>query len=166
MHALPEIIFSAARAKPEHPEREMTRDPEYERLKTRRILPVLNRAAATTDAFVLEDEGKKPEPSASAEELSARVIEALRTVHDPEIPLNIYDLGLIYGLDVDQASNVHLRMTLTAPGCPVAGSLVREVHDKLVRVPGVRHAKTELVWDPPWSRDRLTDAAKLTLGLF
>jgi FeS assembly SUF system protein len=145
----------------------MTTDPEYERLKTRRILPMLNQQAAPTDAFVLE--GDAAEPSASAVdrgELEARIIEALRTVHDPEIPLNIYDLGLIYGLEVNEQGNAHVKMTLTAPACPVAGALVQEVHDKLLAVPGVAHAKTELVWDPPWTRERLSEAAKLELGLY
>lgn len=142
-------------------------DPEYERLKSKRLLPVLNDQVSTTDAYVLEGTGKRTagEPVEVAE-LTAQIVAAVRTVHDPEIPLNIYDLGLIYGLDVDDERDVHVRMTLTAPGCPVAGSLVREVHDKVVGVPGVRHVKTELVWDPPWTRDRMSEAAMLELGLF
>ena len=142
-------------------------DPEYERLKSKRLLPVLNQQVSTTDAYVLEGTGKRPagEPVGLAE-LETHIVAALRTVHDPEIPLNIYDLGLIYGLDLSEERDVHVRMTLTAPGCPVAGSLVREVHDKVVAVPGVRHVKTELVWDPPWTRDRMSEAALLELGLF
>jgi FeS assembly SUF system protein len=141
-------------------------DPEYERLKTRRLLPVLNDHIAMTDAFVLESEGAQGPAPVPPEVLRTHIVDALRTVHDPEIPLNIYDLGLIYELGVSEGGDAHVQMTLTAPGCPVAGSLVKEVHEKLVGVPGVRHAKTELVWDPPWTRDRMSDAAKLELGLF
>ncbi len=97
--------------------------------------------------------------------LEARIVAALRTVYDPEIPLNIYDLGLIYALETNQDGVVRLTMTLTAPGCPIAGELVRDVHMKLLGVPGVSRARTELVWDPPWTQERLTDAAKLELGL-
>jgi FeS assembly SUF system protein len=141
-------------------------DQEYERLKSKRLLPVLNQQVSTTDAYVLEDEGNHAATGpVDAAELDAQIVSALRTVHDPEIPLNIYDLGLIYGLDVSAERDVHVRMTLTAPGCPVAGSLIREVHDKVVAVPGVRHVKTELVWDPPWTRDRMSEAAMLELGL-
>ena len=145
----------------------MSSDPEYERLKTRRILPVLNQQAEPADAFVLEGDAAEPQTlPVAARELEGRIIEALRTVHDPEIPLNIYDLGLIYGLEVNDQGSAHVKMTLTAPACPVAGALVQEVHDKLLGVPGVSHAKTELVWDPPWTRERLSEAAKLELGLF
>jgi FeS assembly SUF system protein len=141
-------------------------DQEYERLKSKRLLPVLNQQVSTTDAYVLEDQGKHAASGpVDVAELDSQIVTALRTVHDPEIPLNIYDLGLIYGLDVNDERDVHVRMTLTAPGCPVAGSLIREVHDKVVAVPGVRHVKTELVWDPPWTRDRMSEAAMLELGL-
>ena len=97
--------------------------------------------------------------------LRERIVDALKTVHDPEIPLNIYDLGLIYGFDIDPESNVEIRMTLTAPGCPVAGMLVREVARKVGDVDGVRVSHVELVWDPPWTKDRMSEAALLELGL-
>jgi FeS assembly SUF system protein len=139
-------------------------DPEYEKLKTRRLLPVLQHEVEPTAAFILEGAGKQPEP-VEPETLRAALVDALKTVHDPEIPLNIYDLGLIYGIELDDSGDVHVTMTLTAPGCPVAGSLVQEVHDKVLSTPGVRHAKTELVWDPPWTRERLSLAAQLELGL-
>ncbi|MBM4361132.1 MAG: DUF59 domain-containing protein [Deltaproteobacteria bacterium] len=140
-------------------------DPTLERLKRRR-LGVLNSAPAETPAFVLDDPGLAPQDGPAAEEhLRAQVIEALRTVHDPEIPLNIHDLGLVYGIDVSARGEVHVRMTLTAPGCPVAGALVREVHDRTRAVPGVLRARTELVWDPPWTRERLSLEARLELGL-
>jgi FeS assembly SUF system protein len=97
--------------------------------------------------------------------LRERVTQSLRTVYDPEIPLNIYDLGLIYDIQVDPEGSVHVKMTLTAPGCPVAGTLVQEAHDRCREIPGVRHLRTELVWDPPWTRERLSMEARLELGL-
>ena len=93
------------------------------------------------------------------------VISALKTVFDPEIPLNIYELGLIYNLDVDDAGLVDIRMTLTSPACPVAGSLVAQVEEKAKSAEGVTGAKVELVWDPPWTPDRMSDAAKLQLNM-
>jgi FeS assembly SUF system protein len=140
-------------------------DPDYEKLKTRR-LSVLNVHAERTDAFTLDD--TKDDPAAGTihpDTLREDAIAALRTVHDPEIPLNIYELGLIYTLDVEPDGAVHVTMTLTAPGCPVAGSLVGEVHQKLLGLEGVSRVKTELVWEPAWTRDRLSDEAKLQLGL-
>ena len=92
--------------------------------------------------------------------LEQRVIAALRTVYDPEIPVNIYDLGLIYGLAISDAGVVDLRMTLTAPGCPVAQSFPDVVRETLEGVPGVNEARVELVWDPPWSRERMSEAAR------
>jgi FeS assembly SUF system protein len=98
--------------------------------------------------------------------LQARVIEALRTVFDPEIPVNIYDLGLVYALDVDEdEGRVAIRMTLTAPGCPVAQTFPSIVEDVVRSIEGVNDATVELVWDPPWSRERMSDAARLQLGL-
>ena len=99
------------------------------------------------------------------EKLRDKVIEALRTCYDPEIPVNIYDLGLIYELDVEPSGAVGIRMTLTAPGCPVAGSLPGEVERKVREVPGVKGAKVELVWDPPWDMSRLSEAARIQLGM-
>lgn len=98
--------------------------------------------------------------------LKTQIIEALRKVYDPEIPLNIYDLGLIYDLDVDETSGkVHIRMTLTSPGCPVAQTFPCTVECAVKEVSGVSEAAVELVWDPPWSQDRMTEAARLQLGL-
>ncbi len=93
------------------------------------------------------------------------VIEALKTIYDPEIPVNIYELGLIYGVEVNEDGRAEVRMTLTAPACPVAGALVEEVAEKAGRVEGVSTSHVELVWDPPWTPDNMTDAAKLELGL-
>jgi FeS assembly SUF system protein len=96
--------------------------------------------------------------------LETKVVEALRTVYDPEIPVNIYDLGLIYELAVDDAGQARVRMTLTAPSCPVAGILPGQVEEKVRSVEGVKEVKLDLVWDPPWNRDMMSDAAKLELG--
>ncbi len=97
--------------------------------------------------------------------LEEQIIEALRGVYDPEIPVNIYDLGLIYKLDVDRSGMVNVEMTLTAPGCPVAQTFPGTVESAVKCVPGVTDAHVELVWDPPWSKDRMSEAAMLQLGL-
>ena len=97
--------------------------------------------------------------------LREQVVKAIKTVYDPEMPVNIYELGLIYGLDVDESGAASVRMTLTAPNCPVAGSLPAEVERAVRSVPGVSSAKIELTFDPPWSKDRMSEAAKLALGL-
>ncbi len=99
------------------------------------------------------------------EEIRERVIEMLRTVYDPEIPVNIYELGLVYDLEVDPSGAVDIQMTLTSPMCPVAESLPPEVQEKVGSVPGVSTAKVEVVWDPPWSMERMSEAAKLELGM-
>ena len=91
---------------------------------------------------------------------------ALRTVFDPEIPVNIYDLGLIYDIIVDNSGVVGIRMTLTAPACPAAQYLPGEVKQRVALIPGVTDVKLDIVWEPPWDRDRMSDAAKLQLGLF
>jgi FeS assembly SUF system protein len=98
-------------------------------------------------------------------ELEQKIIVALRTIYDPEIPLNIYDLGLIYRLTLDPANAVKVEMTLTAPGCPVAGDIVAEVKRKVEAIAEVPAATVELVWDPPWTRERLSEAARLDLGM-
>ena len=99
------------------------------------------------------------------ERIKEIVIEVLRTVKDPEIPVNIYDLGLIYEVDVQPFGVVGVRMTLTAPACPVADAIVAEVQDKLNAIPDVSGAYVELVWDPPWSRERMSEEARLELNL-
>ena len=100
-----------------------------------------------------------------AVQVKANVIAALRTIYDPEIPVNIYDLGLVYGLDIDATGKVDVRMTLTAPACPVAGTFPGTVEQRLYEVPGVTEVRVELVWEPPWNPDRLSEDAKLSLGL-
>ena len=99
--------------------------------------------------------------------LQDQVVAALKTVYDPEMPINIYDLGLIYHVAVDDAAagQVRIRMTLTAPNCPVAGSLPADVERAVRAVPGVTGVKIELTFDPPWSKDRMSEAAKLMLGI-
>lgn len=106
-----------------------------------------------------------PDPVKMAE-LRPLVLDAVATVYDPEIPVNIKELGLIYDVLVDKDSRVGIRMTLTAPACPAAQSLPVEVKNKAAAVPGVLEAKIEIVWDPPWDKDRMSEAAKLQLGMW
>ena len=100
-----------------------------------------------------------------AEQIRDNVIAALRTIYDPEIPVNIFDLGLIYALDIDAEGKVNVDMTLTAPACPVAGTFPDVVESRLREVPGVSDVDVKLVWDPPWSIDFLTEETRLELGL-
>jgi len=95
-----------------------------------------------------------------------QVIEALRECYDPEIPVNIYDLGLIYDVRVEPAGEVAVRMTLTAPSCPAAQELPQQVEARVAAVPGVTAATVEVVFDPPWDTSRMSEAAKLQLGMF
>ncbi len=103
--------------------------------------------------------------SVSSGDLKSKVIEVIETCYDPEIPINIYELGLIYKIDIDPSSDVVITMTLTSPACPVAGSLPPEVENKVAAIDGVSSARVELVWDPPWTPDRMTEAARLQLGM-
>lgn len=97
--------------------------------------------------------------------LRANIVAVLRTIYDPEIPVNILDLGLIYTLDIDPKGNVNIEMTLTAPACPVAGEFPGVVESRVSEVPGVQSVHVELVWEPPWTIDSMTDEVKLELGL-
>lgn len=97
--------------------------------------------------------------------MEAAVIEALKTVYDPEIPVNIYDLGLIYRVVVNDGGKVRVDMTLTAPGCPVAQTFPGTVETEILKVDGVNEAHVEIVWDPPWTTDRMSEAAKLQLNM-
>lgn len=109
---------------------------------------------------------ERAEAPVAAVTMRKGVIAALRTVFDPEIPVNIYDLGLVYGLDINAVTGrVDIRMTLTAPGCPVARSFPETVAKAVGEVPGVIDVRVELVWEPPWSKDMMTEAARLQLGL-
>jgi FeS assembly SUF system protein len=98
-------------------------------------------------------------------DLQADVIEALREIFDPEIPVNIYDLGLIYGVEVDENRDATVTMTLTTPHCPVAESMPGEVELRVSSVPGIRDAEVNLVWDPPWGPHKMSDEARLELGM-
>jgi len=98
-------------------------------------------------------------------EVGERVVEALKTVYDPEIPVDIYELGLIYGVELDEAGATHIRMTLTTPMCPAAEELPPEVETKARSVEGVTSVTLDLVWDPPWSPAMMSEAAKLELGM-
>jgi len=99
------------------------------------------------------------------QEKLSRIIEAMKTVQDPEIPVNIYDLGLIYEIRLINGNKVEVKMTLTTPGCPVAQSLPGQVEAAIREVEGIEDATVNIVWDPPWTIDRMTDEAKLTLNL-
>lgn len=99
------------------------------------------------------------------EEIKQLLVETLKTVYDPEIPVDIYELGLVYNIDVFPEGKVDIRMTLTSPGCPVAESLPREVELKAASIEGVSEVRIDLVWDPPWTLDRMSEAARLELNL-
>jgi len=115
-------------------------------------------ATSETSAIVADAE--------RTEALKPAILDAIRTVFDPEIPVNILELGLVYDVWVDAAGAAGVRMTLTAPGCPAAQSLPVEVARKVKAVPGVADARVDVVWDPPWTKDRMSDAAKLQLGMW
>jgi FeS assembly SUF system protein len=111
-----------------------------------------------------------PQEAATAEaattDVENAIVEALKTIYDPEIPVNIYELGLIYDVDLQENGAVHIKMTLTSPACPVAGSLPPEVEIKIAAVPGVTSAEVEVVWDPVWNPSMMSEAARLQLGMF
>lgn len=104
------------------------------------------------------------EPTLTASEIESKVIFELRGVYDPEIPVDIYELGLVYKVEVREDSSVLVQMTLTSPACPVAGSLPMEVETRIRSIPGVSDCVVELVWEPQWTPDRMSEAAKLELG--
>jgi FeS assembly SUF system protein len=118
------------------------------------------------DLLKLCEGGDMDSDSNAPESIEEQVIDTLRTVYDPEIPVNVYELGLVYGIQVNPGGEVIVRMTLTSPGCPVAGSLPPEVEQKVLSIPGVQSARVDLVWDPPWNPGMMSDAAKLQLGIF
>jgi len=106
------------------------------------------------------------DPSLASKDLERSVVAALKTVYDPEIPVDIWELGLIYSLEISLEGRADVKMTLTAPGCPVAGSLPPEVEARILEVPGVTSAHVELVWEPMWNKDMMSEEAKLKLGFF
>jgi len=98
------------------------------------------------------------------QELEEIIIQALKTCYDPEIPVDIFELGLIYEIAIDDEANVEIKMTLTSPACPVAGSLPPEVEGKVKSIPDVKDAKVQVVWNPPWDKDMMSEVAKVELG--
>jgi FeS assembly SUF system protein len=118
--------------------------------------------ADDTVAYAGKPLGEAPARIATADEVTA----SLRTVYDPEIPVNIYDLGLIYRMDIDGRGDVKIEMTLTAPACPVAGAMPGRVAEAVAATEGVGEVEVALVWDPPWTRDRMSDEAKLALDMY
>ncbi|HEY7789494.1 MAG TPA: DUF59 domain-containing protein [Vicinamibacterales bacterium] len=125
----------------------------------------LTRPSADPASDELKTAGMVNDPLAVLE-LKPGILDVLSTVYDPEIPVNIYELGLIYDILVDTERVVGIRMTLTAPGCPAAQSLPLEVEDKIRQVPGVKGVKLDIVWEPPWDKERMSEEAKLQLGIF
>ncbi len=109
---------------------------------------------------------ESPLDSLNAKATEALIVEVLKTIYDPELPVSIYDLGLIYSVNVDADGVAVIEMTLTTPSCPVAETLPPEVEQKVESLDGVSKARVDLVWDPPWTPDRMSDAAKLDAGLF
>lgn len=109
---------------------------------------------------------ERPGENAPPDSLEGQIVRAFRKVFDPEIPVNIYDLGLIYALTISAEGDVLVDMTLTAPGCPVAQTFPGIVEAAVLEVPGVKSAHVEVVWDPPWTQDRMSEVARLELGMF
>ena len=122
----------------------------------------------TSDETPATDDPRRGEAAEAREPATLKdaIADALRTVYDPEIPISIYELGLIYNIAVDEAGKVNIVMTLTAPACPVADILPEEVAEKARAVDGVAEVSVELVWDPPWTPDMMSEAARLELGMF
>jgi FeS assembly SUF system protein len=114
--------------------------------------------------FLAGETEPKPAPTDN-EDLKDRIVEALKSVYDPEIPVDIYELGLIYDIDVTEDGDAVVTMTLTTPHCPVAESMPSEVELRVLSVPGVRDAEVKLVWDPPWDPSKMSDEARLELGM-
>lgn len=118
------------------------------------------------DAASIDAKTTAPLSQAELDMLTDQLIEKLKTVYDPEIPVDIYELGLVYKVDVSDDRDVAIDMTLTAPGCPVAGDMPGWVEQAVLEIPGVRSCKVDLVFDPPWDPSRMSDEAKLQLNMF
>ncbi len=129
-------------------------------LPLRAFLP----SGAVMDGFTAE--AGSPLPAGTAPADKASVVEALQTVHDPEIPVNIYDLGLIYDIDIEKDGSVAIVMTLTAPGCPVAGEMPGQVAEAVAGVEGIGEVLVTLTWEPAWTPENMSEDAKLALGMF
>lgn len=126
----------------------------------------MNEAAERTPAAETTHASWSPEGEIAPAVTEAALLDAIATVYDPEIPVNIYELGLIYAVDFDAAGKVRVEMTLTAPGCPSAQELPGQVREALLAVPGVEEADVEVVWDPPWDPSRMSEEARLSLNMF
>ena len=129
------------------------------------VADTLSRKRDYLEGFLAKAAPAEPAPEMSGGELYEAVIEALKEIYDPEIPVNIYDLGLIYDVEITPEHHAMVKMTLTTPNCPVAESMPGEVELRVGAVPGVGHAEVELVWDPPWDPQKMSDEAKLELGM-
>jgi len=129
-----------------------------------RVADVFERKRDYLEGFLAQQK-PEPEPAAPGGDLHEAVIEALKEIYDPEIPVNIYDLGLIYDVAISPEGHAKVQMTLTTPHCPVAESMPGEVELRVGAVPGIGDAEVELVWDPPWDPQKMTDEAKLELGM-
>lgn len=153
--------YSAAAAKPPRARVEdaVEHDPPVETPRE-----TLARKRDYLEGFLKESPGAVS-PAQPGGALYEAVVDALKDIYDPEIPVNIYDLGLIYGVDASEDGDVVVTMTLTTPHCPVAESMPGEVELRVGSVPGVRDAEVNLVWDPPWGPDKMTDEARLELGM-
>lgn len=136
-----------------------TRDDD--RLTLKDFMP---EGAAATEGYIARA-GSRRSPPESGKPALAGIIEALSSVHDPEIPVNIYDLGLIYDIEAFDDGNVRITMSLTAPGCPVAGILPGQAAEAVSAIEGVGLVEVELVWDPPWTKERMSDEARLALDM-
>ena len=138
-------------------------------MNQRKPLPVENELpdvpAPVNEPLPVKPPLAHPLTSEQIEDVRNRIVEALHKCFDPEIPVNIYELGLIYDIIIAPEGSVEVRMTLTSPGCPVAGTLPGDVQRRIVPLEGVTSAKVDVVWDPPWTPDRMSEAAKLQLGI-
>src|SRR5438874_7203545 len=132
------------------------RDEEVSEVGTASAPPATDQAAGGTAALPADELGR----------MTDDIVAALKTVYDPEIPADIYELGLIYKIDVDDARNIVIEMTLTSPGCPVAGEMPTWVENAVASIPGFGQVSVKLTFDPPWDKDRMSDEAKLALGMF
>jgi len=129
-----------------------------------RVTPEFERKKDYLAGFLAGEKQEEAQGGAGSD-LQASVVEVLKSIYDPEIPVDIYELGLIYGVDVSEDGDATITMTLTTPHCPVAESLPNEVELRVLSVPGIRDAEVKLVWDPPWDPSKMSDEARLELGM-
>ena len=144
---------------------EVTEAPAPPKARVSDAVETFERKRDYLEGFLAKQPPTEPAPEMSGGELYEAVIDALKEIYDPEIPVNIYDLGLIYDVEITPEHHAMVKMTLTTPNCPVAESMPGEVELRVGAVPGVGHAEVELVWDPPWDPQKMTDEAKLELGM-